>query len=132
MTNIRTRGLSISITTLGVASALALAACGSSGGSSGDTVPADALVIDALDIKFDKTEYSAPAGEVVIAYESKGQITHSLVVSDQANTVIGDTLRVNPGGTEVGTYDLPAGTYSLVCDIPGHREAGMVATLTTS
>jgi uncharacterized cupredoxin-like copper-binding protein len=28
------------------------------------------------------------------------------------------------------TYDLPTGTYRLVCDIPGHEAAGMVATLT--
>ena len=28
---------------------------------------------------------------------------------------------MNPGQTEVGTYDLPAGTYTLICDIPGHR-----------
>ena len=46
--------------------------------------------------------------------------------------MVGEELKVNPGQTEVGTYDLPAGTYSLICDIPGHKEAGMTATLTTS
>jgi uncharacterized cupredoxin-like copper-binding protein len=130
MTNIRTGGLLIS---LGVAGLLTVAACGgSSGGSSGDTIPAGAQVIEALDIKFDKKDYAAPAGEVTVAYESKGQQVHTLVVYDKDDKVVGDTLKVNPGQTELGTYDLPAGTYTLICDIPGHKEAGMVATLTTS
>jgi uncharacterized cupredoxin-like copper-binding protein len=130
MTNIRTGGLLIS---LAVAGALTVAACGGgSGGSSGDTIPADATVIQALDIKFDQKEYTAPAGEVTIAYESKGQQVHTLVIYDADNQAVGDTLKVNPGATEVATFDLPAGTYTLICNIPGHKEAGMEATLTTS
>jgi len=130
MTNIRTGGLLIS---LGTAGLLALAACGSGGGSSStNTVPADALVIKAEDIKFDKKDYTAPAGEVTVALESEGAQVHSLVIYDKDNTVVGEELKVNPGQTKVETYDLPAGTYSLICDIPGHKEAGMTATLTTS
>ena len=56
----------------------------------------------------------------------------ALVIYDKSNTVVGEELKVNPGQTKVETYDLPAGTYSLICDIPGHKEAGMTATLTTS
>jgi uncharacterized cupredoxin-like copper-binding protein len=129
MRNIRTGGLLIS---LGTAGLLALAACGSGGSSSTNTVPADALVIKAEDIKFDKKEYTAPAGEVTVALESEGAQVHSLVIYDKSNTVVGEELKVNPGQTKVETYDLPAGTYSLICDIPGHKEAGMTATLTTS
>jgi uncharacterized cupredoxin-like copper-binding protein len=129
MRNIRTGGLLIS---LGTAGLLALAACGSGGSSSTNTVPADALVIKAEDIKFDKKEYTAPAGEVTVALESEGAQVHSLVIFDKDNTVVGEEMKVNPGQTQVETYDLPAGTYSLICDIPGHKEAGMTATLTTS
>jgi uncharacterized cupredoxin-like copper-binding protein len=131
MTNIRTGRLLIS---LGTAGLLALAACGGGGGSSRstDSVPAGALVIKAEDIKFDKKEYSAAAGEVTVALESKGAQVHSLVIYDKDNTEIGQELKVNPGQTKVETYDLPAGTYSLICAIPGHKEAGMTATLTTS
>ena len=105
---------------------------GGGGSSSTNTVPADALVVKAEDIKFDKKEYTAPAGEVTVALESEGAQVHSLVIYDKDNTVVGEELKVNPGQTKVETYDLPAGTYSMICDIPGHKEAGMTATLTTS
>jgi len=131
----RTVGLPISVAVMGL---LTLGACGSSGGAgaSGTTAGASAtsapgtLTIEAEDIKFDKKQYDATAGEVTVDYVSKGQLTHDLVIYDKSNTVVGDTLRVNPGKTTTGTYDLPAGTYTLICDIPGHKDAGMVATLT--
>jgi uncharacterized cupredoxin-like copper-binding protein len=131
MQNFRTRGLLIST---GVAGLLVLAACGGGGGGSGssDSIPAGALVVEAHDIKFDKKDYTATAGEVPIAYVSKGQVVHDLIIFDADNKVIEPELRVSPGQTDVGTFDLPAGTYSMVCDIPGHREAGMTATLTVS
>ena len=130
MTNISRGGLLISGAALAV---LGFAGCGG-GGSSGssDSVPADALVVEALDIKFDQEEYTAPAGATEIAYVSEGQQVHTLVVFDESNQKIGETMTVNPGQTKVDTFDLPAGTYSLICDIPGHQDAGMVATLTTS
>jgi plastocyanin len=129
MMNIRTGGLLISLATAGI---IGLAACGG-GDSSGseESVPADALVVEALDIKFDQKEYTAPAGATDIAYVSEGQQVHTLVVFDKDNHQIGETLKVNPGQTKVETFDLPAGTYTFICDIPGHKDAGMVATLTT-
>ena len=89
-------------------------------------------MIEALDIKFDQEEYTAPAGATDIAYVSEGQQVHTLVVFDESNQKIGETMTVNPGQTKVDLFDLPAGTYSLICDIPGHKDAGMVATLTTN
>jgi plastocyanin len=115
---------------------LGLNACGGDDSGddagSGDTIPADAVQVDALDIAFDMDEYAATAGDVTIAYVSEAQQVHSLVLFDDANEKVGDRLAVDPGRTDVGTFDLAAGTYSMICDIPGHREAGMVATLTVS
>ena len=130
MTNIRTGGLLISLATAGI---LGLAACGGGDSSGSDeSVPADALVVEALDIKFDKDAYTSQAGTTDIAYVSEGQQVHTLVVFDENNQKVGETMRVHPGETQVEAFDLPAGTYTLICDIPGHKDAGMVATLTTS
>ena len=85
-----------------------------------------------MDIKFDKKDYTAPAGEVTVALESKGAAGPLARHLRQGQQGRRRQLKVNPGQTKVETYDLPAGTYSLICDIPGHKEAGMAATLTTS
>jgi plastocyanin len=122
--------LLISLATAGI---LGLAACGGGDSSGSDeSVPADALVVEALDIKFDKDAYTSQAGTTDIAYVSEGQQVHTLVVFDENNQKVGETMRVNPGQTQVEAFDLPAGTYTLICDVPGHKDAGMVATLTTS
>jgi uncharacterized cupredoxin-like copper-binding protein len=53
-------------------------------------------------------------------------------VVDESDSQVGDRLAVDPGDTATGTYDVEAGMYTLICDIPGHQEAGMVATLNVS
>jgi plastocyanin len=129
MRNISRGGFLISLAAAGL---VGLAACGGGdgGSDSSDSVPADALVIEALDIRFDQDEYTAPAGATDIAYVSEGQQVHTLIVSDADNQQVGTTMKVNPGDTQVEGFDLPAGTYTLFCDIPGHEN--MKATLTTS
>jgi plastocyanin len=114
--------------------ALTLGACGGDDGGDGsgggsDTVPAGALEVRAIDIAFDAEEYSAAAGDVTIAYVSEGQQQHTLVVFDEGNEKIGERLAVGPGDTDAGVFPLAAGSYTLICDVPGHQEAGMVATL---
>ena len=115
---------------LSMTSLLALAACG--GGSSALTPPADAdVVVEALDgNKFDKSEYTATAGDVDIAYLGRSSINHTLLVASEDGQQVGDKLKVSSGKIDEGTYELSAGTYQLICDVPGHT--GMKATLTVS
>lgn len=113
---------------------LALGACGGDdGGSSDATAPADAtLVVEALNLRFDQKEYTATAGDQVIAYLGIDSQKHTLIVTDDSDTRIGKEAEVTGG--EVDTIDatLPAGTYSLICTVPGHEAAGMTATLTVT
>ena len=115
---------------LSMTSLLALAACG--GGSSALTPPADAdVVVEALDgNKFDKSEYTATAGEVDLAYLGRSSISHTLLVASEDGEQVGDKLKVTSGTTDEGTYELSAGNYQLICDVPGHT--GMKATLVVS
>ena len=45
-----------------------------------------------------------------------------------------DELEINvdiaPGATEEVVINAPAGTYEYYCNVPGHKAAGMVGTLT--
>ena len=46
------------------------------------------------------------------------------------NKVPAFRLVASPGKAVGGTVTLPAGTYTMYCDIPGHEAAGMHATVT--
>jgi plastocyanin len=110
--------------------ALPLAACG--GGSSSSSCGSEptgtaAVTVHALDaLKFDQKDYTAKAGDVTIDYVNDGSQAHTLVVENK-----GCKLSVNSrGASDKGTVNLVPGTYKIFCDIPGHRSAGMEATLT--
>jgi uncharacterized cupredoxin-like copper-binding protein len=119
---------------LALASCLALAACGGGGGSSSTpTPPANPdLTIHGEEIKFDQKAYSTHSGEVKIAYPNDGTQVHTLIVQSPTGDKVGEKLRVAPGKVTGGVYQLTPGEYTLYCDITGHREAGMVASLTVS
>lgn len=115
-----------------VAFALALGACGDGEdaasapavGPSGDA--GDALEIVAEDIDFGEDAYSVTAGTVPVTYLNEGSIVHTLVIED----VDGFKLEVETNGdVDEGSIELDAGEYVLFCDVPGHRSAGMEATL---
>lgn len=119
-------------TPLAVAATLALAACG--GGSSSDTsTPSDAdVVVKAVEgILWEKDAYTATAGEVTIEAVNDSSAPHNLHVLDSANVDLGIKLDIPvKGRTADGTLTLKAGTYTIICTIPGH--SGMKATLTVS
>jgi len=91
--------------------------------------PAVATIeIDALPtLKFNQTDFPTSAGINEINYVDKGG-THTLVFEDPAFR--GFKLAVNGTGNDSGKVELEPGTYVVYCDIPGHRAAGMEATIT--
>lgn len=116
-----------------------VAACGDDDAAAPDTAaPAagsgagagsDAVEVIAQDIAFGADSYQASAGEVSFSYVNEGNILHTLVVED----VGGLELMVRSSGdTDSGSVELDAGEYTLFCDVPGHRQAGMQAALTVS
>jgi plastocyanin len=109
--------------------ALPLAACGgSSAGGGADVANAD-LKVHALDsLKFDKTAYSVHGGDLTIALIDDGSLQHDLVIDGHG----GFKLVVNSKESKAGTVNLAPGTYTIYCDVPTHREAGMQATLTVT
>jgi uncharacterized cupredoxin-like copper-binding protein len=93
----------------------------------GQATDARELQVVAEDIRFSATEFSSLPGAVRLTYRNAGSIEHSLKIEG----VDGFRLVVPTKGAEDdATVDLEAGTYTLFCDIPGHRDAGMEATLT--
>lgn len=111
-----------------IVGAVALAGCG--GDDATDAAPASggdgAIEVVARDIEFGEERYEATAGDIELRYANQGSIAHSLRIDD----VDGFKLEVTANGDEVqGSVELEPGTYTLYCDVPGHREAGMDAIL---
>jgi plastocyanin len=86
------------------------------------TVPVRALAT----LKFDQKEYSTSAGIIEIDYINEGG-AHTLVFEDAKYA--GFELRVGPPDEDRGKIELEPGEYPFYCSIPGHKAAGMVATM---
>jgi len=112
--------------------ALPLSACGGSSASSkcgAASTASPSVTVHALDaLKYDKSEYSAKAGDVTIQLVDDGSLVHTVLVRNQSCK-----LQVGSrGDTKTGTVNLPAGSYEIFCDVPGHESSGMKATLTVT
>jgi plastocyanin len=106
---------------------LTAAACGGddddSGSDDDSAPPAGALVVRAESgLTWDAESYEAEAGDVTIVYENDDSIPHTLEID-------GEDIELTEDG-ESADLTLEAGDYTIFCGIPGHRSAGMEATLT--
>ena len=78
-------------------------------------------------LAFARAEVSAPAGTITLRMPNPSETPHNIAI-DEPSPVEGDV--VGKGGVSQITAELPAGSYEYYCSVPGHREAGMVGTLT--
>lgn len=100
-----------------------------------DDTPAapQAVVVDALDIAFGQERYDLTAGSQEIELVQQGVLPHSLLIEDESGTDLDIRLLVTGSQLEDRlTVDLGPGTYVFYCDIPGHRQAGMIADVVVS
>lgn len=79
------------------------------------------------DLAYQVTEATAPAGEVTLRMPNPSALPHNIAV-DEPTQAIGEVVEM--GGVSEITVDFPSGEYEYYCTVPGHREAGMVGTLT--
>ena len=114
------------------ASVALLAACGGGGSSAPtETLPAGATVITAVSgLRFDAESYGPiTAGSIVFGYKNEDSIRHTFILAKGDTKVPNFKLVVaNNGSVDSGPVTLDAGTYTVICDVPGH--SNMKATLT--
>lgn len=86
-----------------------------------------ALTVTAFDYGFRPSSLETAAGPTRIVLVNEGGMLHDLTI-DGINVHIVAT----GGAAAERTYDLPPGTYTYYCSVPGHRSAGMEGRLTVA
>ena len=79
-------------------------------------------------LAFNTTKLTSKPGKVTIDFTNPAAIEHDVAI-EQNGKEIASSLLVSKGKTSV-TADLAPGTYTFLCTVPGHAEAGMEGTLT--
>ena len=86
---------------------------------------AGAFEVVSFDIYFEPDSLTLPADTaVVVSLSNEGASEHNFSI---------DELEIDvdqaPSEEQEVEINAPAGTYEFYCDVPGHRESGMVGTL---
>jgi len=100
-------------------------------------VPAPArLLVEATEFRFTLSRTTVKPGPAIVQLAIRGEDPHDLRLvpigkarSSAKPAVVPETL---PGGVAEWRGKLTRGQWTLYCSLPGHKKAGMRATLTVS
>jgi uncharacterized cupredoxin-like copper-binding protein len=121
-----------------------LVACGGSGGSTGSGAEIDATLTDGM---ITLSTNTVASGDVSVVVSNQGSLVHEFEVFSGSNpdlpvsngvadtsgmTLIDEVEDITPGANPTLGLDLAPGDYVIICNLPGHYQMGMVATLTVT
>jgi plastocyanin len=86
------------------------------------------LAADPTQIAFDKESLTSKPGQVTIDFDNPSALEHNVAI-EQGGDELATSPTITEGKTSVSA-DLQSGTYTFLCTVPGHAEAGMEGTLT--
>jgi uncharacterized cupredoxin-like copper-binding protein len=129
-----------------VAVALVIAGCGSSNSgsttattttkssTSTSSTPSGHVIKLSADpggqLRFTKSKLTAKPGKVTLVMDNPSSAGMDHGISIDGNGVDQDGPIVAAGKTSMVSATLKKGTYTYYCPVPGHKQAGMVGTLT--
>lgn len=87
------------------------------------------LEISAVEFAFPDIRGVAAEGDVEITIINEGTALHNIVVIG-ANEGSDPKAEAPAGESDTASFNLFAGDYTIYCDVPGHRAAGMEDTIT--
>src|SRR5262245_43120516 len=105
---------------------LLLAACG----GAPSQAPAGVRVV-ATEFHFEPSALALTAGApLTVTFKNAGQTLHDLtIMSGPGSDKTLDHIAAEPGKEATLTLNLPAGSYTFICSVPGHKELGMQGTI---
>ena len=96
------------------------------------TVPrAESAVVGVVmrEFEFEPRPLVAKAGRVRFQLMNRGSVEHDFMITELMMDMEHDRDLVQPGQSKTIEVDLKPGVYEVVCTVPGHKEAGMKATI---
>jgi len=80
-------------------------------------------------LAYNTSTLTASSSKVTIDFTNASPLPHNVTIANAAGKVLGAT-KTFQGGTKTLSLNLPPGTYTFYCSVPGHEQAGMKGTLT--
>jgi uncharacterized cupredoxin-like copper-binding protein len=132
------RRLGFGAVVLAMAAAVACGGGGGSGASKTTTgggaaaAPQNITVKGTDQLRFQPATLTAKANAPIhLTLDDTGDaLIHDFVIDNAGGKQF--KIEAQPSGKATGDFTVPAGTYQFYCSQPGHKEAGMVGTLTVS
>jgi plastocyanin len=87
-----------------------------------------AISADPTLLAFDKKTLSSKPGPVTVTFTNPAPIAHNFAV-EKGGKLLGQTPLITSSKASK-TIDLAPGSYTFLCTVPGHAQAGMQGTLT--
>lgn len=85
------------------------------------------LAASPSDLAFDTTSLTSKPGKVTIDFDNPAALEHNVAI-EQDGKELATSETLTEGKTSV-SVDLASGSYTFLCTVPGHAEAGMEGTL---
>jgi plastocyanin len=86
------------------------------------------LAASPTQLAFDTTKLTSKPGKVTIDFDNPAALEHDVAIEQDGKQLAVSEI-ISTGKTSVSA-DLAPGTYTFLCTVPGHAEAGMEGTLT--
>ena len=103
----------------------------------GDPEPAaatsgEAVAVSLTEFALDPPQLDLAAGSVTFEGVNDGAIPHGLVIEGEGIRAGTAGISYAPGTSQSFSAELAPGTCELYCPVPGHKDAGMSATVTVA
>lgn len=122
---------------LALVAAVVVSACGGGGGSqppsgsppTGPTTGGATVTISEKEWTISGQPATIKTGSIKFVIKNEGTIEHNFVVKELNQEL---AASIQPGQSKDASVTLKPGTYTLICNIPGHEDAGMHTKLTVT
>ena len=92
----------------------------------------EALAISLQEWQLEPSALSFAAGSYTFQAANDGTIPHALALAGEGVSAATPDASYPAGETQSFSVELAPGTYEVYCPVPGHKEAGMVGTVTVA